>query len=194
MPRELTLTQLRLHPQIGTLCPPPPLCPLYLQASGWLPPRWPMSSCGETPRCCTPLTSAPVCWRSVAFSRFRAHSVGRGRCVCQHLPCMRMSRPSAGVQAASPVRAPQPHSHPAHNPPRSCTTRVQAVREGFLRPAAAGRPCHRLAVFDYPDLAAADPLDAAAGLRITTIISQSDVVRRWWGGCGGGTLVKPTPC
>lgn len=24
VPRELTLTQLRLHPQIGTLCPPPP--------------------------------------------------------------------------------------------------------------------------------------------------------------------------
>lgn len=39
---------------------------------------------------------------------------------------------------------------------------MQAVREGFLKPAAAGRPCHRLAVFDY-DTEAADPADAYAG-------------------------------
>ena len=46
----------------------------------------------------------------------------------------------------------------------------QVVREGFLKPAAHGTPHHRMAVFDY-DRARADPLDAAAGVHVTNIVS-----------------------
>ncbi|GAB4817789.1 hypothetical protein N2152v2_004835 [Parachlorella kessleri] len=55
------------------------------------------------------------------------------------------------------------------------TSLLEVIREGFLKPAAHGTPYHRLAVFDY-DCAKADPLDAAAGVHVTNIVSQTDIV------------------
>lgn len=56
---------------------------------------------------------------------------------------------------------------------------MQAITEGFLRQFENHYVCHRIAVFDYERSWDDEGRVASPSIRITNIVSQSDMIR--WG-------------
>lgn len=62
----------------------------------------------------------------------------------------------------------------------SSSTLLEVVEYGFLHPNGSRKPCHRVAVFDVEDETDEEVLEASevpTGIRVTSIISQTDIVQ-----------------